>query len=147
MVAPHEPTSEACEPTCSPIRVRGATKHRHGSQGRVRCTGSVVVLRRQRRLPFLHALPTLVEDLLDIVGRSYDGIDYVVLHDIHETMLDPGESDHPLAAVGPTPASKLKGGYFWDGASPKGFPSIEWAPAHNPLWITLIAPNPLPPPA
>ena len=27
-------------------------------------------------------------------------IDYVVLHDIHETMLDPGESDHPLAAVG-----------------------------------------------
>ena len=63
-------------------------------------TGSVVVLTRQRRLPFLHVLPTLVEDLLDIVGRSYDGIDYVVLHDIHETMLDPGESDHPLAAVG-----------------------------------------------
>ena len=45
-------------------------------------------------------LPTLVEDLLDIVGRSYDGIDYVVVHDIYETMLDPGESDHPLAAVG-----------------------------------------------
>ena len=57
------------------------------------------VLTRQRKLPFLHLLPTLVEDLLDIVGRSYDGIDYVVLHDIHETMLDPGESDHPLAAV------------------------------------------------
>ena len=48
----------------------------------------------------LPVLPTLVEDLLDIVGRSYDGIDYVVLHDIHETMLDPGESDHSLAAVG-----------------------------------------------
>ena len=48
----------------------------------------------------MHVLPTLVEDLLDIVGRSYGGIDYVVLHDIHETMLDPGESDHPLAAVG-----------------------------------------------
>ena len=60
----------------------------------VRCTDSVVVLTRQRRLPFLHVLSTLVEDLLDIVGRSYDGIDYVVLHDIHETMLDPGESDH-----------------------------------------------------
>ena len=58
------------------------------------------VLTRQRKLPFLHLLPTLVEDLLDIVGRSYDGIDYAVLHDIHETMLDPGESDHPLAAVG-----------------------------------------------
>jgi hypothetical protein len=48
----------------------------------------------------MYVLPTLVEDLLDIVGRPYDGIDYVVLHDIHETMLDPGESDHPLAAVG-----------------------------------------------
>ena len=59
-----------------------------------------MVLTRQRRLPFSHVLPTLVEDLLDIVGRSYDGIDYVVLHDVHETMLDPGESDHPLAAVG-----------------------------------------------
>ena len=81
---------------CAPARA----KHRHGSQGQVRCTGSVVVLTRQRRLPFLHVLPTLVEDLLDIVGRSYDGIDYVVLNDIHETMLDPGESDHPLAAVG-----------------------------------------------
>ena len=59
-----------------------------------------MVFTRQRRLPFLHVLPIRVENLLDIVGRSYDGIDYVVLHDIHETMLDPGESDHPLAAVG-----------------------------------------------
>ena len=102
MVAPHEPTSKACELTCSPIRVRPRRelKHRHGSQGQVRCTGSVVVLTRQRRLPFLRVLPTLVEDLLDIVGRSYDGIDYVVLHDIHEAMLDPGESNHPLAALG-----------------------------------------------
>ena len=48
----------------------------------------------------MYVLPTLVEDLLDVVGRSYDGIDYVVLHDIHETMLDPGESNHPLAALG-----------------------------------------------
>ena len=45
-------------------------------------------------------LPTLVEDLLDIVGRPYDGIDYVVLHHIHETMLDPGESDHPSPPLG-----------------------------------------------
>ena len=51
-------------------------EHRHGSQWQVRCTGSVVVLTRQRSLPFLHVLPTLVEDLLDIVGRSYDGIDF-----------------------------------------------------------------------
>ena len=83
-----------------PRAPRRELKHRLGSQRQVRCTDSVVVLTRQRRLPFLHVLPTLVEDLLDIVGRSYDGIDYVVLHDIHETMLDPGESDHPLAAVG-----------------------------------------------
>ena len=40
---------------------------------------SVAVLTRQRRLPFLHVLPTLVEDLLDIIGRPYDGIDYVVV--------------------------------------------------------------------
>ena len=99
-----------------------------------------MVLTRQRRLPFLRVLPTLVEDLLDIVGRSYDGIDYVVLHDIHETMLDPGESNHPLAAVGPTPASKLKGGYFWDGASPKGFPPIEWAPRAQPRYGSLSSP-------
>jgi len=45
-------------------------------------------------------LPALVEDLLDVVGRPYDGVDHIVLDDIHETMLDPGEGDHPLAAVG-----------------------------------------------
>jgi hypothetical protein len=48
----------------------------------------------------MHVLPTLVEDLLDVVGRSYDGVDYVVLDDVHETILDPGKSDHSLAAVG-----------------------------------------------
>ena len=69
-------------------------------KGRDAVPASVVVLPRQRRLPFLYLLPTLVEDLLDVVGRSYDGIDYVVLHDIHEAMLDPGESNHPLAALG-----------------------------------------------
>ena len=57
-------------------------------------------LRGSGDCPSCNVLPTLVEDLLDIVGRSYDGIDYVVLHNIHKTMLDPGESDHPLAAVG-----------------------------------------------
>jgi hypothetical protein len=29
-------------------------------------------------------LPTLAEDLLDVVGRPYDGVDYVVL-DVRET--------------------------------------------------------------
>ena len=56
---------------CAPARA----KHRHGSQGQVRCTGSVVIFRRQRGLRFMDVLPTLVEDLLDVVGRSYDGID------------------------------------------------------------------------
>jgi hypothetical protein len=62
--------------------------------------GSVVILTRQRGLLFLRVLPSLVEDLLDVVGRSYDGVDYVVLDDVHETILDPGKSDHALAAVG-----------------------------------------------
>jgi hypothetical protein len=48
----------------------------------------------------MRALPTLVEDLLDVVGRPYDGVDYVVLDDVRETMLDPAKSDHPLATVG-----------------------------------------------
>jgi hypothetical protein len=46
------------------------------------------------------ALPTLIENPLDVVGRPYDGVDHVVLYDVHETMLDPGKSDHPLAAMG-----------------------------------------------
>jgi hypothetical protein len=70
----------------------------------VRSKGDVFLSRIGATLPSVSQpkkiAPTLVEDLLDIVGRAYDGIDYVVLHDIHETMLDPGESDHPLAAVG-----------------------------------------------
>ena len=40
-----------------------------------------MVLTRQRRLPFLHVLPTLVEDLLDIVGRSYDAALQAALSD------------------------------------------------------------------
>jgi hypothetical protein len=36
----------------------------------------------------MRVLPTLVEDLLDVVGRPYDGVDYVVLDDVRETMLD-----------------------------------------------------------
>ena len=45
-------------------------------------------------------LPTLVCDLLDVIARPYDGIDHVVMDDVHETMLDPGKGDHPLVAVG-----------------------------------------------
>ena len=48
----------------------------------------------------MHVLPPLVEDLLDVFGRSNDGVDYVVLHHVHETMLDSGKSNHPLAAIG-----------------------------------------------
>ena len=38
------------------------------AKGKYLVTDLVVVLTRQRSLPFLHVLPTLVEDLLDIVG-------------------------------------------------------------------------------
>jgi hypothetical protein len=48
----------------------------------------------------MRVLPTLVEDLLDVVGRPYDGVHHVVLDHVHETMLDPAKSDHSLAAVG-----------------------------------------------
>ena len=48
----------------------------------------------------MRVLLTLVEDLLEVVGRPYDGIDHVVMDDVHETMLDPGKCDHPLAALG-----------------------------------------------
>jgi hypothetical protein len=51
-----------------------------------------VVVTRQWGSRFLRVLPSLVEDLLDVVGRSYDGVDYVVLDDVNETILDPGES-------------------------------------------------------
>ena len=62
--------------------------------------GLVVLLVRQRGRRFVRVLPTLVEDLLDVVGRPYDGVDYVVLDDVRETMLDPAKSDHPLPTVG-----------------------------------------------
>ena len=59
----------------------------------------------------MHVLPTLFEDLLDVVRRSYDGVDYVVLHDVHETMLDASKSDRALAAGGvisQTPCNVLR---------------------------------------
>jgi hypothetical protein len=48
----------------------------------------------------MRGLPTLAYDLLDVVGWPYDGVDLVVMDDIHETMPDLGKSDHPLTAVG-----------------------------------------------
>jgi hypothetical protein len=61
----------------------------------------VVLFARRRRGPcVMRALLMLIEDLLDVVGRPYDGIDHVVMDDVHETMLDPIERDHPLAAIG-----------------------------------------------
>jgi hypothetical protein len=62
--------------------------------------GLVVLLVRQQGSRFMRGLPTLVCDLLDVVGRPYDGVNHVVMDDIHETMFDPGKSDHPLVAVG-----------------------------------------------
>ena len=43
---------------------------------------------------------TLIENLLDVVGRAYDGVDHVAVYGVSEAMLDPGKSNHPLAAVG-----------------------------------------------
>ena len=60
----------------------------------------VLVLTRQHGLPFLHVLPTLIEDLLDIIGRSDDGIYYVVLHDVHETNSTPARVITPSPPVG-----------------------------------------------
>src|SRR5262245_57681813 len=48
----------------------------------------------------MRSLPTLVCDLLDVVGRPYHGIDHVVTDDVHERMFNPCKSDHPLVAVG-----------------------------------------------
>jgi hypothetical protein len=48
----------------------------------------------------MRGLSTLVYDLLDVVGRPYDGVDHVVMDYEHETMFDPGKSDHSLVAVG-----------------------------------------------
>src|SRR5262245_47333441 len=48
----------------------------------------------------MRGLPTLVCDLLDVVARPYDGVDHVVMDDVHETMFDPGKRDHPLVATG-----------------------------------------------
>jgi hypothetical protein len=61
--------------------------------------GLVALLARQRG-PLIRVLPTLVEDLLDVVGRPYDGVDHVVVDGVREAMLDPGKSDDPFAAMG-----------------------------------------------
>jgi hypothetical protein len=61
---------------------------------------TVVPLTRPRGPRSIGVLPTLAEDLRDVVGRPYDGVDYVVLDDVRETMLDPAKGDHPLATVG-----------------------------------------------
>jgi hypothetical protein len=66
----------------------------------VATTQLVVLLAWQRGPRFRRVLLTLVEDLFDVVGWPYDGVDHVVLDDVHETMLDPAKSDHPLAALG-----------------------------------------------
>jgi hypothetical protein len=81
-------------------RQRGSPWGPSGSKAREAPYGLVVLLARQRRSHFMRALPTLVENLLDVVGRTYDGVDYVVLDDVRETMLDPAKGDHPLATVG-----------------------------------------------
>jgi hypothetical protein len=48
----------------------------------------------------MRGVPTLVCDVLDVVGRPYDGVDHVVMDDVHEPMFDPGKSNDPLVAAG-----------------------------------------------
>jgi hypothetical protein len=60
----------------------------------------VLLLTRQRGPQFIRVLPTLIEGLLDVIGRPYEGVDHVVIDDLHETVLDPGKDDNPLAAMG-----------------------------------------------
>jgi hypothetical protein len=72
--------------------------------------------------------PTLVEDLLDVVGRPYDGVDHVVLDDIHEAMLDllytvqiayPGRGDCWILKIAhaPSPKNLSKNGLTQKGGS------------------------------
>ena len=67
-----------------------------------------MLLARQRGPRFMRVLPTLVDDLLDVVGRPDDGVNHFVLDDVHETMLDPGKSDYPLAAMGVVAQTPLR---------------------------------------
>ena len=62
--------------------------------------GLVMFIAREPGPRFIGALPTLIQDLLDVSGRPYDGVDHVVIDEVHETVLDPGKSDYPLAAMG-----------------------------------------------
>ena len=54
-----------------------------------------------------------LKTLLDIIWRPYDGIDYVVVHDIHETMLDAGvvSQQRPREPIVPqVPEFSVQGG-------------------------------------
>jgi hypothetical protein len=76
----------------------------------------------------MHVSPTLVEDLFDVVGRPYDGVDHVVLDDIHEAMLDllytvqiayPGRGDCWILKIAhaPSPKNLSKNGLTQKGGS------------------------------
>jgi hypothetical protein len=98
--------------------------------------GAFVVASPYRLRRFIHVLPTLIEDLLNVVGRSYDSVDNVVLHDVYETMLDPGESDHTLAAVGviaQTPCDVGSNLYLHTGLAEVDIPVAVQLKAHHVL--------------
>src|SRR6266566_5212112 len=85
---------------CADRRQRGSRVGPRWLEAPASPYGLVVSLTRPRGPRSIGVLSTLAEDLLDVVGRPYDGVDYVVLDDVRETMLDPAKSDHPLATVG-----------------------------------------------
>src|SRR5262245_47023816 len=84
-------SSCACIDTSRPDTISSATGNLTPSPSQNRTSNEGAPMR---------ALPTLVEDVLDAFGRPYDGVDHVVMDDVHEAMLDAGESDYPLAAMG-----------------------------------------------
>jgi hypothetical protein len=81
-------------------------------------------------------LPTLVYDLLDVVGRPYDGVDHVVMDDVHETMFDPCKSDHPLVPVGvvaQTPCDVITNLGLHTGLAEVDIGAVMQFKAHHPL--------------
>jgi hypothetical protein len=73
---------------------------RSGGEGRKVRRPALALLLGDRGPRFIRDLQTLIEDLLDVIGRPDDGIDHILVNGVRETMLYPGKSDHSLAAMG-----------------------------------------------
>jgi hypothetical protein len=74
---------------CADRRQRGSRVGPRWLEAPASPYGLVVSLTRPRGPRSIGVLPTLAEDLLDVVGRPYDGVDYVVLDDVRENNARP----------------------------------------------------------